>query len=74
MYVSYKLNLHWCELLEQLFNIWVQNDNLALHAAFETGGLEFLLGKIGTKDNEDKEMLWTEEEHANVVTIENDWG
>jgi len=68
------LNLHWCELLEQLFTIWVQNDSLALHAAFETGGLDFLLNKIGTRDQEMKELTWSDEEHASVVTIENEPG
>ena len=47
---------------------------MALHAAFETGGLEFLLGKIGSKDIDDKDLNWLDEEQANLVTIENELG
>jgi hypothetical protein len=48
-YISYKLNKQWCEIMESLFTQWISSDSLALHAAFPTKGLDFLLGKIGVE-------------------------
>lgn len=46
-YVAHRLNGQWCSIMENLFGMWLTSDGLALHAAFEVQGLEFLLNKIG---------------------------
>lgn len=33
-YVAYKLNHNWCDIMENLFGIWLTSDTLALEAAF----------------------------------------